>query len=199
MPTIKRYPNRKLYDTEAKQYITLEGIANLVREGRDVRVVDYATGEDLTAVTLAQIMFDQEKKVGGFVPHAVLSGLVKAGGKTLSSLQHSLAPPLGIGRQVDAEIARRIDMLVGEGELTEEEGRVLREKLTAQRSPSQEKLPTERQIEHMLEKRGIPTRADFQRLTSQVDALAAKLDQLCEGEQPVALSPKRTQRRRRQT
>ena len=199
MPIIKRYPNRKLYDTGAKQYITLEGIADLVRAGQDVRVVDYATGDDLTALTLAQIMLDQEKRASGFVPHPVLSGLIKAGGKTLSALQHSLASPLGVGGQVDAEIARRIDVLVDEGELTEKEGQVLREKLTAQRSPSRNKLPTERQVEQLLEKREIPTRDDFRRLARQVEALAAKLEQLSQGRQPVVSSPTCTQQRRRQT
>ncbi|MGD8735253.1 MAG: polyhydroxyalkanoate synthesis regulator DNA-binding domain-containing protein, partial [Anaerolineae bacterium] len=55
MTRIKRYPNRKLYDTEAKQYITLEGIAALIRQGNEVQVIDHATGEDLTALTLTQI------------------------------------------------------------------------------------------------------------------------------------------------
>ena len=45
MPIVKRYPNRKLYDTEAKQYVTLEGIAELIRQGQEVHVVDNATGE----------------------------------------------------------------------------------------------------------------------------------------------------------
>ena len=46
---IKRYPNRKLYDTAARRYITLEGVAELLRRDEEVHVVDYATGEDLTA------------------------------------------------------------------------------------------------------------------------------------------------------
>ena len=54
MLVIKRYPNRKLYDTEAKRYITLDGIAELIRQGAEVRVIDHTTDEDLTAVTLTQ-------------------------------------------------------------------------------------------------------------------------------------------------
>ena len=53
MPLIKRYPNRKLYDTEAKQYVTLEQIAELIRSGKDVQVIDHESGEDLTALTLS--------------------------------------------------------------------------------------------------------------------------------------------------
>ena len=56
MPVIKRYPNRKLYDTEAKRYITLDGIAELIREGAEVQVVDHTTDEDLTAVTFEKAL-----------------------------------------------------------------------------------------------------------------------------------------------
>ena len=89
MPVIKRYPNRKLYDTEAKQYITLDGIAGLIREGQEVSVIDHATGEDLTAVTLTQIIFEQEKKRKGFLPQTVLTGLIQAGGDTMSTLRRT--------------------------------------------------------------------------------------------------------------
>ena len=64
MIVIKRYPNRKLYNTEAKQYVTLDGIAQLIREREEIQILDHATGEDLTAVTLTQIIVEQEKKEG---------------------------------------------------------------------------------------------------------------------------------------
>jgi len=132
MPIIKRYPNRKLYDTEDKQYVTLEGVADLIRCGREVHVLDHATGEDLTAVTLTQIVFEQEKKEGGFVPRSVLKGLIEAGGNTLNALQRSLAVPLGLWGQVDQEIARRLEALINLGELTPEEGARLRDRLIAE-------------------------------------------------------------------
>ena len=81
MRLIKRYPNRKLYDTEDKMYVTLNGIAELIRDGHDVQVVDHTSGEDLTAVTLTQIIFEQEKRQSGFLPRSVLTGLVQAGGE----------------------------------------------------------------------------------------------------------------------
>ena len=62
---IKRYGNRKLYDVEASRYVTLEGIRALVQGGEDVRVVDNDTGEDLTRLTLAQIIYEAEKKTNG--------------------------------------------------------------------------------------------------------------------------------------
>jgi polyhydroxyalkanoate synthesis repressor PhaR len=59
---IKRYANRKLYDTERSCYVTLEELATLVRAGEELRIVDNQTKEDLTSVTLAQILLEEEKR-----------------------------------------------------------------------------------------------------------------------------------------
>ncbi|MFK7986921.1 MAG: polyhydroxyalkanoate synthesis regulator DNA-binding domain-containing protein [Sandaracinaceae bacterium] len=59
---IKRYANRKLYDTRDSRYVTLQQIAAYVREGQDVAIIDNTTKEDLTNVTLAQIIYEEEKK-----------------------------------------------------------------------------------------------------------------------------------------
>ncbi len=59
---IKKYANRKLYDTRTSQYVTLDGIADLVRAGHDIRVVDRDTGNDITQVVLSQIVLTQEKR-----------------------------------------------------------------------------------------------------------------------------------------
>jgi polyhydroxyalkanoate synthesis repressor PhaR len=59
---IKKYANRKLYDTRTSSYITLEGIAGLVRDGHEIKVVDRESGHDLTQVTLSQIVLSEEKR-----------------------------------------------------------------------------------------------------------------------------------------
>jgi polyhydroxyalkanoate synthesis repressor PhaR len=59
---IKKYANRKLYDTRTSRYITLDGIAQLVRDGHEIRVVDRDNGQDLTQVTLSQIVLSEEKR-----------------------------------------------------------------------------------------------------------------------------------------
>ncbi|HEY8926701.1 MAG TPA: polyhydroxyalkanoate synthesis regulator DNA-binding domain-containing protein [Polyangia bacterium] len=71
--TIKRYANRKLYDTRDSRYVTLDHIAAMVREGDDVKVVDNTTRADLTTATLAQIIFEEEKKT----PRLTVAGLRK--------------------------------------------------------------------------------------------------------------------------
>ena len=59
---IKRYANRKLYDTRDSRYVTLVQIAEYVRNGEDVQIIDNTSKEDLTHVTLAQIIYEEEKK-----------------------------------------------------------------------------------------------------------------------------------------
>jgi polyhydroxyalkanoate synthesis repressor PhaR len=177
MTVIKRYPNRKLYDTEAKQYITLERIAELIRQGQEVQVVDHATGEDLTALTLTQVILEQEKKRKGFLPQAVLTGLIQAGGETMGTLRRTLASPLNLARQVDDEIERRLQALVSRGELAAEEGRHLRKQLLGldAESPGAPRL-SEQDLERLLEERGVPSRRDLQQVLDELEILATKLN-----------------------
>jgi len=81
MKTIKRYPNRKLYDTEFSRYITLEEIANHLRGGGEVKVVDSRTGQDITSVTLAQVLLGEEKKSRADVSLQRLISMIQTGGE----------------------------------------------------------------------------------------------------------------------
>lgn len=175
MTVIKRYPNRKLYDTEAKRYITLEGIATLIRQGADVQVIDHTTEEDLTAVTLTQIILEQEKKSSGFLPKSVLTSLVQAGGDTMSGLRRNLTNSLGLFRQVDEEIERRLQHLVSRGELAREESKRLAEKLLGHRFGL-----SERDFESAVRSRGIPSRDELEALNRKLDALLAKFEEIAE-------------------
>jgi polyhydroxyalkanoate synthesis repressor PhaR len=179
MPLIKRYPNRKLYDTEAKRYITLDEIAALIRQGKEIRVVDHASGEDLTAITLTQIILEQEKKLSGFLPQTVLAGLIQAGGERLGTLRRALATPLELARHVDEEIERRIQALVSGGEVAAEEGLRLRDKLVAQgQRLTGATWLREQDLERALQERGVPTRQELEQLSAQLDELASELESL---------------------
>jgi polyhydroxyalkanoate synthesis repressor PhaR len=79
---IKRYSNRKLYNTETSRYITLKGIAELIEHGDEVRVIDNETGEDITSIALSQILVDSERSQRA-VPGSVLSDLIQKGGDAL--------------------------------------------------------------------------------------------------------------------
>jgi polyhydroxyalkanoate synthesis repressor PhaR len=90
---IKRYANRKLYDTSLKCYIALDGIAASIRQGKAVQVIDDVTGEDITSLTLMQIIMEQEKRQAGFLPRAFLDGLIRAGGQTLTEMRQAITFP----------------------------------------------------------------------------------------------------------
>jgi polyhydroxyalkanoate synthesis repressor PhaR len=79
---IKRYANRKLYNTQTSRYITLKGIAELIDAGEDVRVIDNETGEDITNVALSQILVDHERSSSG-KSRTMLSELISRGGDAL--------------------------------------------------------------------------------------------------------------------
>lgn len=91
---IKRYANRKLYDTRDSRYVTLQQIAEFVRNGEDVQIIDNNTKEDLTHVTLAQIIYEEEKKGDpGSTSIKNLRSLIQSGGERI---MHSLRDgPLG--------------------------------------------------------------------------------------------------------
>ncbi len=75
---IKKYANRRLYDTSNSRYINLEDIAALVRNGKDVQVVDASTGEDITRVTLTQIIVEDAKDQPSGLPLELLRQLIQA-------------------------------------------------------------------------------------------------------------------------
>ncbi len=83
---IKRYANRKLYNTESSRYITLKGISELLEQGQEIRVVDNESGKDITSIALSQILVDDQKQGrdrAGPLPGHVLSELVQRGGDAI--------------------------------------------------------------------------------------------------------------------
>ena len=182
MPIVKRYPNRKLYDTASRRYVSLESIADMIRRGETVQVVDNATGDDCTTLILTQIIMEQEKRGDGYLPLEVLIGLIQAGGNTLTSLWRRLNTSLDLLRQVDEEIQARIEHMVGRGELGEEEGRRLGEKIAALGpGPRSRRVLEDVALENALRARGLPTRDDLSHLASLLDQLSEEVDRLHAG------------------
>lgn len=87
---IKRYENRKLYDTAARQYVSLEEIAGLIRQGMDVQVVDNATGEDITTQTLTQVIFEEGKKGRNPLSKDLLHDLIRVGNNLIGGGLHQM-------------------------------------------------------------------------------------------------------------
>ncbi len=86
--TIKKYANRRLYNTGTSTYVTLEDLATMVKDGEDFVVFDAKTGEDITRSVLAQIIFEQENKEGGqnLLPINFLRQLIRFYGDSMQML-----------------------------------------------------------------------------------------------------------------
>jgi polyhydroxyalkanoate synthesis repressor PhaR len=85
--TIKKYANRRLYNTGTSTYVTLEDLAGMVKEGEDFLVYDAKTGEDITRSVLAQIIFEQENKQGqNLLPTTFLRQLIRFYGDSMQML-----------------------------------------------------------------------------------------------------------------
>jgi polyhydroxyalkanoate synthesis repressor PhaR len=79
--TIKKYSNRRLYDSTNKRYVTLDDIAALIREGNEVKVIDSQTGADISKVILIQVVLESEKNKEDMLPVSFLHMLIKYGNK----------------------------------------------------------------------------------------------------------------------
>jgi polyhydroxyalkanoate synthesis repressor PhaR len=109
---IKRYANRKLYDTRDSRYVTLDRIAELVRNGEEVKVIDNGSKADLTKVTLAQIIYEEQKS-GNATAWSVqnLRGFIQQGrGKLISSLKEGpVGKLMGRAEELGAELYSAAD------------------------------------------------------------------------------------------
>ncbi len=99
---IKRYANRKLYDTQHSRYVTLDQISEMIRAGDDVKIVDNKTKEDLTSVTLAQIIFEEEKKQRSFLPLTAMRNIIQNGGEWFAEAQRRVSRVLPFKRDEDS-------------------------------------------------------------------------------------------------
>jgi polyhydroxyalkanoate synthesis repressor PhaR len=83
--TIKKYANRRLYDTESSSYITLDRLAEMVREGREFEVVDAKSGEDITRQVLTQIIVDEESRGSTLLPLNFLKQIIGLYGNSMQT------------------------------------------------------------------------------------------------------------------
>ena len=182
MPLIKRYANRKLYDTESKRYITLDGIAEMIRQQQDVKVVDHETGEDITALTQAQIIFEQERKLRSGIPRTVFTNIIQTSSDTLSQVWHALIPPDELKKAVDAEVERRVQLLIRNGKLTDDEGLHTLDLLLSSPEPEPEAAKSDWNaplsgLEKLIKQRA-PSQEQLEQLTRQVEGLTAEVERL---------------------
>jgi polyhydroxyalkanoate synthesis repressor PhaR len=166
---IKRYANRKLYNTQSSRYITLKGIAELIDADEDVRVIDNETGEDITSVALSQILVDSERE-GRRASRPLLSGLLQRGGDVLyGALRRGVDDASeGLG-----ELQRGVRRLVRR---REDEGGGITEWIS-QGAPDFEHM-LQNAIERVFKLLDLPRRSDIDALNRNLDRVASAIEAL---------------------
>ena len=176
MALIKRYANRKLYHCETAQYITLGEITALVRTGEELRVIDHASGRDLTGVVLLQAVLEEEKRLGEMLPHVVLTRLLQNGEESFFSLRSRMLAAFDPGRYFGEQLKQRIDRLVQAGEISAEEGAKWLESLLRVGLPApEEDAPMEEPLAKESKPLGDPSIQDLQRTVTDLENELARL------------------------
>jgi polyhydroxyalkanoate synthesis repressor PhaR len=122
---IKRYTNRKLYDTVESRYVTLDEIAEMIKGGAEVKIIDNRTKDDLTSVTLAQIIFEEEKKTSK-MSLETLRDLIRHGGEVAQRLVEGTHAELrGRVEAVKAAAEQRVQNLLSRGQATSDRAKEL--------------------------------------------------------------------------
>src|SRR6266516_1471907 len=120
---IKRYTNRKLYDTVESRYVTLDEIAEMVKAGTEVRILDNRSKEDLTSVTLAQIIFEEEKKTSK-MSLRTLKDLIRHGGERAAQIVEDTQAELrGRVEAVRQAAEQRVQTLIKTGQQTSDKAK----------------------------------------------------------------------------
>jgi polyhydroxyalkanoate synthesis repressor PhaR len=168
---IKRYTNRKLYDTVESRYVTLDEIAEMIKAGAEVKVIDNRTKDDLTSVTLAQIIFEEEKKTSK-MSLETLRDLIRHGGEVAQRLVEGTQAELrGRVEAVRQAAEQRVQNLISRGQATGDRARELVQGSQEAMTAMQRKI--DERVRSAVE--GMTALGDARR---QLDAMTTRLEQL---------------------
>jgi polyhydroxyalkanoate synthesis repressor PhaR len=168
---IKRYTNRKLYDTVESRYVTLDEIAEMIKAGAEVKVIDNRTKDDLTSVTLAQIIFEEEKKTSK-MSLETLRDLIRHGGEVAQRLVEGTQAELrGRVEAVRQAAEQRVQHLISRGQATGDRARELVQ--TSQETMTAMQRKVDERVRNAVE--GMTALGDARR---QLDEMTTRLEQL---------------------
>ncbi len=181
MHLVKKYANRKLYDTTDKKYITMEKLSELIKSGKEVMIIDNETGDDLTAQVVSQLLAREKGQDETAVPSSVLMQMLRKGrgtlfgyGKKYISLWQSA---LLMSKDENEKL---INNLIEDKEISETEGINLKKEIAAYtnglRSWMKENI--DQRINEALKMMNLASKEQVTALTKQVESLSRKVQSL---------------------
>lgn len=192
---IKRYPNRKLYDSRDKRFVKLGDIATLIRQEEEIQVVDNVTGRDITVSVLEQIIFQQESRRWRGAPEyarALQDSIRMGGGIMTTFLRKTVLSALGTFILTKESVAKLMEELSKRGEISREDAPGLLKEILKRLEQNSRKIESE--IKQRVEKtiRSLfPELARLEDLNLRIEALAAEVEALKKAQRASRVSPKK--------
>lgn len=181
MRTIKKYANRKLYDTGDKQYISMDRLSRLIKEGEEVLIIDNETGNDITAAVVSQIIAREDKEEKHGVPsHILIQLLRKGGGTVVNYAKKYTAIWQSAFTMAEDEIDKLINLLVKDKELTEVEGSRLKKDMKTYTENFKSWIgdKIDQRINEALSLMNLATKEQIVAITKKIEALTVTVEKL---------------------
>jgi len=188
MHKIKKYANRKLYDTTDKKYVSLDQLAELIKSGEEVQIVDNISGDDITSSIVSQLLAREKKGNEREVPSSVLIQLLRRGGDTLvdyakksTNLMHSAVS------LAEDEIDKLADLFAGDKELSESEGSRLKTELRGHANHLKNWISetVDRRMNEVLKVMKLATQDQVAELAEKIESLSRQIELLEKNRQPA--------------
>jgi polyhydroxyalkanoate synthesis repressor PhaR len=170
---IKRYANRKLYDCNAKRYVKLDELAELVKSGQDVQIIDNSTGEDITSVVLSKVLSEviSDKTQNGQVHPSILTEIIQKRAEVVDYLKQGIEASVrtvkGVEQQLQHQLEQGWQRVTGQNKSSNstEDFRNIFQRMI------------EESVQFLIGKMNLPTRAEINQLTKRLDEIEELLKQ----------------------
>jgi polyhydroxyalkanoate synthesis repressor PhaR len=181
MHLIKKYANRKLYDTTDKRYLTMDLLAELIKSGKEVSIIENETGDDLTSSIVSQLLAREDSDTDKAVPSQVLMQMLRKGrgtlfgyGKKYVSLWQSA---LTMSKD---EIEKLVNSLVNDKEISESEGKTLKNEVLGFANNLKSWIidSIDQRVSEGLKVMNLSSKDQVKELTRRVDELTQKVKDL---------------------
>lgn len=181
MHKIKKYANRKLYDTTDKRYISLDQLSELIKTGEEVVIVDNRSGEDITSAIISQLLARDKKEDETEVPSSILIQLLRKGSGTVVDYAKRYAGFFqNAMTMAEDEIDKLVARLVKDKELSEKEGWRLKKEITGYTENLKNWIGEriDQRLKDVLRATHLATSDQLLDLTKKIEALAEKLERM---------------------
>jgi len=178
---IKKYANRKLYDTTDKKYVSLDRLSDLIKAGEEVTIEDNETGEDITAGVVSQLLAREKKDGETDLPVGMLMQLLRKGRGTVAGYAKKYAGLWqGAVTMAEDEIDKLVSILVKDKEISESEGFRLKREMMAYADGFKKWVgdKVDQRVNEVMGVMNLATKDQVVRLTEQIEALTETVERL---------------------